>query len=238
MAETPQSSRSLPAYYLDLTPVTHGSYAQFLAENLDHPVPIANEPWAKPYNWEPGTLRPPAALRDHPIVLVSWEDAQAYCQWADKQLPNEMQWEKAARGVDGRLYPWGDHWDKDVLNSVERHSGRELITVSQWQAWWGDNEARMFLSARTTAVGQFPDGKGPYGHLDMAGNVWEWCADWYDAYPGSQAEHDNFGQQFRVLRGGSWYGTRRNVRSAFRLRNPADSRYNNVGFRCASPFFP
>lgn len=237
MAETPQRQETLPDYYLDVAPVTHDDYAHFLAEHPDHPPPVVNEPWAEPYNWDEQSRRPPELLLNHPVVMVSWEDAQAHSRWVGKALPSEEQWEKGARGEDGRRYPWGDAWDPERLNCAERLTRNEIKKVSQWQEWWAENVDTLLQAVNTTAVGQFPAGASPYGLLDMGGNVWEWCDAWYDAYPGSQAEHENFGRQFKAMRGGSWMGTRRNVRCAFRLRNPSHTRLNNAGFRCASlPF--
>ncbi|MBT8193156.1 MAG: formylglycine-generating enzyme family protein [Acidimicrobiia bacterium] len=237
MAETPQRQETLPDYYLDVVPVTHNDFARFLAEHADHPPPVVNEPWAQPYSWDEQSRRPPELLLNHPVVMVSWEDAQAHSRWVGKVLPSEEQWEKGARGEDGRRFPWGNAWESERLNCAERLTGHEISKVRQWQEWWAANEATVHQAVNTTGVGQYPAGASPYGLLDMGGNVWEWCDAWYDAYPGSQAEHENFGMQFKVLRGGSWMGTRRNVRCAFRLRNPSDARLNNVGFRCASPPF-
>ncbi|MCB2222741.1 MAG: formylglycine-generating enzyme family protein [Actinobacteria bacterium] len=234
MAETPQRQETLPDFYLDVVPVTHDEYVRFLAANPDHPVPVVDEPGAEPYNWDEQSRRPPETLLDHPVVLVSWDDAHAYSRWVGKALPSEEQWEKGARGEDGRRYPWGDAWDQERLNCAERLTTSEMLKVSQWQEWWAENDT-LLQSVRTTAVGEFPAGASPHGLLDMAGNVWEWCDSWYDAYPGSQAEHENFGRRFKVMRGGSWMGTRRNVRCAFRLRNPRETQLNNLGFRCASP---
>jgi formylglycine-generating enzyme required for sulfatase activity len=237
MAETPQRQETLSDFYLDVAPVTHDEYAHFLAEHPDHPPPVVNEPWAEPYNWDEQSRRPPEQLLNHPVVMVSWEDAQAFSRWVGKALPSEEQWEKGARGEDGRRYPWGDAWDPERLNCAERLTRSEMKKVSEWQEWWAEHGDTLFQAVNTTPVGQFPAGASPYGLLDMGGNVWEWCDAWYDAYPGSQAEHENFGRQFKVLRGGSWMGTRRNVRCAFRLRNPSVARLSNVGFRCASSPF-
>ena len=150
------------------------------------------------------------------MVNVSWYNAAAYSRWARVRLPTEAQWEKAARGTDGRKFPWGNEWDKSkCANSM----GQSLSS--------------------TKPVGSYASGASPYGVMDMAGNVWEWCADWYDANFYAKAPTRNpkgpSTGAFRVLRGGSWCrDLELNFRAAYRLIIDPAFRLNYFGFRCAS----
>ena len=138
------------AYRICRYPVTNVQYARFLAENPTRSVPRLDEVWAEPYNWDAERRTYPGGKANHPVVLVSWEDALAYCEWAGVRLPTEEEWEKAARGEDGQIYPWGDEFDSRRANVRESGVGS------------------------TTPVGVYPDGASPYGLFDCAGNVWEW----------------------------------------------------------------
>jgi len=155
-----------------------------------------------------------AEYLDHPVVDVSWFDAQTFCEWNDPdgRLPTEAEWEKAARGTDGRTYPWGREINDTYLN-------------------YNSNVGN------STPVGYYEKGISPYGAYDMAGNVWEWVADWYDeSYYTSSPEANPTGPEdgsSRVLRGGSWGNVYNNVRSAFRNWNNPSRFYNSVGFRCS-----
>ncbi len=179
--------RRLPAFRIMQTPVTVRLYRAYCEAAG---VAMPSEP---AWDW----------LDDHPIVNVSWNDAQAFCEWTGLALPTEEQWEKAARGTDGREFPWGDRFD----------AGKCVCSVSPANA------------GSTAPVGSKPEGASPYGCLDMAGNVWEWCQDWYDG-----------AQTSRVMRGGAWLSNREDsFRASYRNRcNPDCGSYID-GFRCVLP---
>jgi formylglycine-generating enzyme required for sulfatase activity len=171
----------------------------------------AHPDWAWACNWDkPGR-------EDHPINCVTWQQAQTYCQWVGRRLPTEAEWEKAARGTDGRKYPWGNRDFKlagRVANIADATAKRNRLN---WvvATWYDDG------FYETAPIGSFPSGASPYGALDMSGNVWEWTADWSDS------EH-----RYRSLRGGSWSDLPRFARASSRLRNAPGDRYMVVGFRC------
>ena len=205
--ELPQRSVDLKAYYIDRYEVTALRYKKFLDATGRKPPGDPRFPEIYPWAREGGI---PKEFENHPVIYVSWDDARAYCAWAGRRLPTEAEWEKAARGADGRIWPWGNIYDSNKANVQDYQSGGTL------------------------PVGSFPKGVSPYGVYDMAGNVAEWTADWYQAYPGSRLKRDAFGKN-RVVRGGAFTLPGDPLaRSASRnmARDP-EKKHRSIGFRCA-----
>jgi formylglycine-generating enzyme required for sulfatase activity len=208
--ERPQHKLYLPDYYIARTPITNAQYAAFVKATY-HELPD---------HWERG--RPPGGKEDYPVVNVSWRDAITYCDWLAELtgqpycLPSEAEWEKAARGTDGRIYPWGDRWNPQRCNSKE--AGIE----------------------DTTPVGAYPEGASPYGLLDMAGNVRQWTRSLYRDYPYDPKDgRENLDVHARrLLRGSSGYSLRRDVRCAYRGVDLRISLGLTVGFRVVFPSSP
>ncbi|MFO7675684.1 MAG: SUMF1/EgtB/PvdO family nonheme iron enzyme [bacterium] len=164
--EKPVRQVYLDAYYIDKHEVTNRQYRRFC------------DATGRSYPQDPDFLGKPDYLRscpDYPVVNVSWDDAKAYCDWAGKRLPTEAEWEKAARGTDAREYPWGSSAPGSSRNGnfADESAKRRY---SDWTIITGYDDGYV----NTAPVGAFPAGASPYGLLDMAGNVWEWCDDWYD----------------------------------------------------------
>jgi len=205
VSEKPVHQVSLDAYYMDKHEVTVEQYAKFLETTKRRSPPewkILNQP----------------LHQKHPIVMMDWSDANAYCHWAEKRLPTEAEWEKAARGTDGRIYPWGN----DLPTPKRANYGKK-----KW-----DKHAAL------VPVGTLEDGKSPYGIYDMAGNAWEWVSDWYDRvyYKNSPSQNPTGPEHgdFKVSKGGSWHSRPESLHSSNRNYGHPEhhpSHYN--GFRCA-----
>ena len=146
-----------------------------------------------------------------PVVGLTWREAADYCATLSKRLPTEAEWEKAARGGDSRFYPWGNETDATRANVRGNKDGYRY----------------------TAPVGLDAFEKSPYGVSDMAGNVWEWTADWYQPHPGNAHPNDLYGEQFRVIKGGSWFSNMDLARITVRGKSLPDQRQNYIGFRCA-----
>lgn len=202
----PEHQVDLPAYKMDKYLVTNAQYARF----------VVATGYRTPLDWKGGKI--PKGLELHPVTMVTWADANAYAKWAHKRLPTEAEWEKAARGKDGRRWPWGNTMDPTRLNTY-------------------------YTVGSTTPVMKYPNGASPYGLLDMAGNVNEWTSSDFLPYQGTKASLDMFdvgggsrtiGIHYKVLRGGTWrsdpFSTQTFHRN-FSLPNYASDFY---GFRCVS----
>ena len=199
--EQPQHVVYLDAFYIDKYEVTNAEYARFLDATGRTP----------PVFWNDELYNQPRQA----VMAVSWEDAAAYARWAGKRLPTEAEWEKAARGTDGRFWPWGNEWDPSKLNA------NDVGAVDGY--------------VYTAPVGSYPQGASPYGVQDMAGNVWEWVADWYapdyyDRSPRMNPQGPELGKN-HVARGGSWDMNNDFTRCASRFGLNAGSLL--TGIRCA-----
>ncbi|MBI2332465.1 MAG: SUMF1/EgtB/PvdO family nonheme iron enzyme [Chloroflexi bacterium] len=204
--EKPIHAVLLDAYYIDKYEVTNAAYERCVEVNVCKP-PKESGPYTRTAYY--GN----SEFDEYPVIYVDWDMAKTYCEWRGGRLPTEAEWEKAARGEDGRTYPWGEGIDCDKANY------------------------NFSCIGDTTKVGSYLDGVSPYGVYDMAGNVWEWVNDWYDGNyyatsPSSNPQGSTSGQ-YKVLRGGSWPYIETYVRSANRDRVVPASSSDILGFRCA-----
>ncbi|MBI4833045.1 MAG: SUMF1/EgtB/PvdO family nonheme iron enzyme [Candidatus Lindowbacteria bacterium] len=209
--QRPRRKVTLDAYFIDMYEISNTEYKKFV-DATGHSAPFVEEFWAEPFNWRNETY--PPGKGDHPVALVSWNDAAAYAKWAGKRLPTEAEWEKAARGTDERKWPWGNKWEVDRCNTKES-----------------------FLNS-TQPVYLFAKGKSPYGCFNMAGNIMEWTAGWYsESYYGEAPSKNPAGPltgALKVVRGGAWDSNLNlYVRTSYRHYFPPDTKSPNLGFRCA-----
>jgi len=203
--EKPPHEVDLPEYQIDIFEVTNAQFAAFVEATgyqTEAEQAGSGRTWRDEWAEE--------GEDNHPIVRVSWNDAIVYCEWVGKRLPTEAEWEKAARGAEGFIYPWGNTYEP------ARANGRDSGLRS------------------TVTVGSYGEGASPYGLFDMAGNVREWTADpGYFAYPGNTVPSPYYGDGLRVLRGGGWFDDASDLRTT--RRNPTSPTAANwdIGFRCA-----
>jgi iron(II)-dependent oxidoreductase len=211
VAEMPQYEVTLNAFYIDKYEVSNAMYKKFVVEAS----------YTAPRHWVSGEI--PFGRENYPVTYVSWDDAAAYAKWAGKRLPTEAEWEKAARGKEGSVYPWGNDYDK--LNC---RNGLSNIRD-------------------TASVNEYDTGKSASGCYNMSGNVWEWVADRYDwryyrstpkpdKNPTGPSESDKdtvTKYPDRVIKGGSWGDYEEDLRAAKRSGYPADYKSFRIGFRCA-----
>ena len=222
--EAPAKNIYLSSYYIDKFEVSNAEYTEFI-KATDHPAPAY---------WDHHQLNQPS----QPVTGVNWFDANTYCHWANKRLPSEAEWEKAARGPAGLIYPWGNNLDYSKANFSKGKTGQNNITVS---------------------VDSHPEGKSYYGVYNMAGNVFEWVQDWYDSdyYKTGKEIRNPKGPQNKiffgfaktsenpastltkkVIRGGSWFAPAQSITTTHRFWNdPINNSYGvGLGFRCARDF--
>jgi len=206
--DNPETTMYFYGYYIDKYPVTNFRYNMFLQETGHR----------KPINW---SYSPKNA--DCPVTCVSWEDASAYAQWCGKRLPTEAEWENAARGTDGRNYPWGYEWDSNNCNNWHTDDPaivKKMIDISSGRG--------------LTPVTLFLEGVSPYGVMDMVGNVAEWCAEWYEDVRKTEDENDFKYLTFKIYRGGSWRDTDiRAFKTTYRNKAIYNRVFDCIGFRCS-----
>jgi formylglycine-generating enzyme required for sulfatase activity len=211
-SDNPLREASTGAFLLARHPITNRQYADFAAACPDWrpgapPDELADSDYLR--DWEAGSF--PEGTGDLPVAWISWHAASAFCEWAGRELggrivlPTEVMWEKAARGAGGRRYPWGDEIDPGRANYSSR-----AVPIGR------------LVDGRVPVCSYTPRGDSPFGCADMAGNVWEWCADWMDEY-----------EEERALRGGAWNFTPDFLRCCFRFGCDPRASYNYIGFRPA-----
>jgi formylglycine-generating enzyme required for sulfatase activity len=205
--EWPQREIYLDEFAIDKVEVTNERYMKFI-QDTGHRNP--------PNPYGTGTLQSAKGIEELPVVQVTWYDSKTYCAWAKKRLPTEAEWEKAARGTDGRMYPWGNAPPSHKRANFDRE--------------WDDVKTLY-------PVGTVPDGDSPYGVKDMAGNAREWVADWYDAaYYNNAVDRNPQGPDkkgiVRSIRGGSWHSPIGDIRSSARGKGGFALQTHGTGFRC------
>jgi len=203
----PVRQMNLPAFYIDKYEVTNKRYKRFI-DATGYKVPWSQDPAVVAYNWDWQKRMYPEGKGDNPVVLVSWEDAKAFCTWTGKRMPTEAEWEKAARGSKGKPYPWGNDWAKGRANTSE--SGLK----------------------QTAPAGSFKEDVSEYGVHDLGGNISEWVEEWFAPYPGNPMTSYEERNKYRVLRGGSWDYAHSIANGYHRQYAIPQSQMTAIGFRC------
>jgi formylglycine-generating enzyme required for sulfatase activity len=202
--EAPAHVVDLLTFYIDKFEVTNADFAMFV-EATDYQT--EGEERGDKKTWQTFYTE---GKDNHPVVKVTFSDAQVFCEWMGKRLPTEEEWEKAARGTDEQDFPWGNLWDNTRAN-VKQAGLRG-----------------------TVAVGSFSAGASPYGTEDMAGNVWEWTDSPYVAYPDSTYQDPQYSLDARVTRGGGWFDEQKQVRTTARSAAVPWTANDDLGFRCVA----
>ena len=215
--ERPEHTVCLKSYYIDQFEVTTQRYAKFMQEAGAGAPPL----------WDEEAV---TAAADRPVIGISWSDAEAYCKWAGKRLPTEAEWEKAARGTDGRRYPWGFMTPYPDLANYNR---------GDWVSYPVTMAPVIYGAAGLNVRLGFTEqgGRSPYGLYNVAGNAAEWVADWYDREYYTKSPKDNptgpASGEKKIFRGGSWIDPPRNLRVTARFSAEPDFQDRSLGFRCA-----
>ena len=215
--EQPAHTVSLDGFWMDRTEVSNAQYRLCVEAGACEAPGEASSRTRDVYYGD-------SAYDDYPVIYVGWHQAAAYCEWAGGRLPTEAEWEYAARGPEGRAFPWGETFDGARLNYCDVNCELD----------WKDAEVDDGY-ADTAPVGSYPAGASWCGAQDLAGNVWEWVADWYEEYS-SERQVNPTGPssgRLRGQRGGSWNNESVDTRGAYRSRNSPDGQSYNAGFRCA-----
>jgi len=216
--EEPVHKVFLKSYYIDRLEVSASQFSNFLNLNLKKAPLYFQTGSGVTIEKVDGLYSPRAGLNNYPANRVSWYGADAYCRWLNKRLPTEAEWEKSARGIDGRIFPWGDEFPTNDRVTFRRKFNEIGFKVLEM-------------------VDSMPNGRSPYGAHHMAGNAWEWVSDWYeDIYyeksPFANPKGPDFGVS-KVLRGGNWYYKAYYMRTTYRFNEKPGVFKNWQGFRCA-----